>query len=245
MSPVIEGAYKYQNAGAPTGGVSEVQTLTIGGTPTGGTFKLAFDGHTTAPITWSATNATLIANIQAALRALPNIGSPGVTVAEGTITSGIGTLTITFGGNLAKLVVPTITVADNSLTGTSPTAAVAETTPGVTATARGAAPGARLLDTTNKVAYINTGTALEPVWSKELEETSLNGLVFTGAAAAGACTLTGAKVGDKVVSLVNLTDAADAKSSFEAIITVADQIQQSSASNLSSKKFHVLLVVKS
>jgi hypothetical protein len=245
MSPVMEGLYDYQNATAPVNGTNEVQTLTIGGTPTGGTFKLAFDGHTTAPIEWTDTDNNLVAAIDAALEALPNIGTGGVTTAAGTVSSGIGTVTLTFGGNLAKLVVPTITVADNSLTGTSPTAAVAETTPGVTATARGAAPGARLVDTTNKMAYINTGTALEPVWSKEVDEISLNGLVFTGAAAAGACTLTGAKVGDKVVSLVNLTDAADAKSSFEAIITVADQIQQSSASNLSSKKFHVLLVVKS
>jgi hypothetical protein len=165
MSPVIEGAYQYKNAGTPGNGTNEVQTLTIGGTPTGGTFKLAFDGHTTAAIEWDAVNNTLIANVQAALRALPNIGATGVTVAAGTITDGIGTLTITFGGNLAKLVVPTITVADNSLEGTDPTAAVAETTPGVTATARGAAIGATLTDTTGKKLYINTGTALEPTWT--------------------------------------------------------------------------------
>lgn len=165
MSPVIEGAYMYYNEGVPGAGTSEVQTLTIGGTPTGGTFKLTFDGHTTAPITWSGTNATLIANIDAALEALPNIGASGVAVAEGTITDGIGTLTITFGGNLAKLAVPTITVANNSLTGTNPTVAVAESTPGVTATHRGAALGALCIDKTNKKLYINTGTALNPTWT--------------------------------------------------------------------------------
>jgi len=165
--PIIEGGYEYMNAGAPGAGTDEVQTLTIGGTPDGGTFKLAYDGHTTAAITWTgADDAGLIAAVDAALEALPNIGTGGVTCADGTLTDGIGTITITFGGNLTKLAVPTITVANNSLTGTSPTLAVAETTPGVTATARGAAKGAILQDTTNGVLYINTGTALAPTWTK-------------------------------------------------------------------------------
>jgi hypothetical protein len=154
-----------QNAGVPSGGTSEVQTLTIGGTPTGGTFKLAFDGYTTAAITWSATNATLVANIDAALEALASIGTGNVTTAVGTMTAGIGTITLTFAGNLAKKAVSTITVADNSLTGTSPTLAVAETTPGVSATGRGAAIGTLLVDTTNGVLYINSGTANAPTWT--------------------------------------------------------------------------------
>jgi hypothetical protein len=165
MSPVIEGGFEYQNAGAPSAGTSEVQTLTIGGTPTGGTFKIAFDGHTSGAITWSATDATLLANIQAALDAMPNIGTNGCVAAAGTVSSGIGTVTLTFGANLAKLAVALMTIALNSLTGTSPTLAIAETTAGVTATARGAAPSATLTDTTNKKLYINTGTALAPTWT--------------------------------------------------------------------------------
>lgn len=164
---VIEDALEYDWAGAPSAGTDEVQTLTFGGTPTGGTFKLAFDGFTTAPITWSATNNTLVANVDAALEALPNIGTGGVVTAVGAMTAGIGTLTITFsGGNLTKLAVPTITVENNSLTGTSPTLAVVETTPGVNATWRGAAVGATLQDTTNGILYINTGTPLAPTWTK-------------------------------------------------------------------------------
>lgn len=164
--PIIEGGYEYEVAGAPVAGTTEVQTLTIGGTPTGGTFKLAFDGYTTAAITWSSTNNTLRDNVDAALEALPNIGTGGVTTAVGTMTSGVGTLTITFAGNLVKKVVPLITVADNSMTGTAPTAAVAETTPGVDVTARGAKIGATLTDTTNGILYINTGTAISPTWTK-------------------------------------------------------------------------------
>ena len=163
--PIIEGGSEYEVAGAPVAGTSEVQTLTIGGSPTTGTFKLAFDGYTTAAITWSATNNTLRDNVDAALEALPNIGTGGVTTAVGTMTAGVGTLTITFAGNLAKMVVPTITVANNSLDG-SGTVAVAETTPGVDVTARGAKIGATLADITNGILYINTGTAISPTWTK-------------------------------------------------------------------------------
>lgn len=65
---------------------------------------------------------------------------------------------------------------------------------------------------------------------------------FTGHNNTGACTLTGAKVGDLVLGVVNLTDGGGAASSFESTITVADQIQQTSASNLSAKKFSLLLL---
>jgi hypothetical protein len=153
------------NAGAPSNGTNEVQTLTIGGTPTAGTFKLAFNGYTTGAITWSATNATLIANILAALEALPSIGTGNVAVAAGSLTAGIGTITLTFQAGLGKMAVPTTTVANNSLTGTSPTLGIVETTPGVTATGRGAAVGGSLVDTTNAKHYTNTGTAAAPTWT--------------------------------------------------------------------------------
>jgi len=164
--PSIEGGLEYNMAGVPGAGTSEVQTLEFGGTPTGGSFKLTYDGYTTTAITWISSNDnTLIAAIDAALEALPNIGASGVVVADGTLTNGIGTVTITFGGNLAKLAVNLI-VATSSLTGTLPTAVVTETTPGVTADFRGASKGATVQDTTNGVLYINTGTALVPIWTK-------------------------------------------------------------------------------
>lgn len=152
------------NAGAPSAGTSEVQTLTIGGTPTAGTFTIRYDGFTTGAITWSATNATLLANINAALNALPNLEDGELVAAAGSLTAGIGTITLTFGGNRAALAVNTA-VATSSLTGTSPTAVITETTPGVTATGRGAAKGRLLIDGTNGTLYQNTGTALAPTWT--------------------------------------------------------------------------------
>jgi hypothetical protein len=165
--PIIEGAYRgWRSAGAPTAGTNEVQTLTIGGTPTAGTFTLTYDGFTTGAITWSATNATLLANINAALDPLPNVGASGIVATAGTLTAGIGTILLTFsGGNVAKRAVNTMT-ATSSLTGTSPTLAIAETTPGVDTTGIGAPIGAQLVDTTGGVVYANTGTALNPTWTK-------------------------------------------------------------------------------
>jgi hypothetical protein len=159
MQHIIAGAglgTPLRHAGVPSGGTSEVQTLTIGGTPTGGTFTLTYDGFTTGAITWSATNATLLANILAALEALPNISVGDVALAATTLTAGIGALTITFGGNLIKLAVPTIS-ATSSLTGTLPTVAVVETTPGVTGTHRGIAKGGLVIDTANAELYQNLG----------------------------------------------------------------------------------------
>lgn len=107
------------------GGTDEVQTLTITGTPTGGTFKLAFKGQTTANIAYNANAAA----VQAALRALSRIGASGVTCSGGALP---GTpVVITFGGKLGNQDVDTISVAANNLTGgTTPAVAVAETTKG-------------------------------------------------------------------------------------------------------------------
>jgi hypothetical protein len=161
---VPEGLFgPYYNAGAPVGGTNEVQTLTLDAT--GGTFRLNYGGFRTGAIAWSATNATLLANIQAALDALPNLGTNWVVAAAGTLTAGVGTITLTFsGGDVAKNTVALITVSDNALTGTA-TATVAQTTPGVRATFRNAQPGAFLIDYTNRKAYVNTGSAQgAPTW---------------------------------------------------------------------------------
>ncbi len=161
------------NRGAPTNGVSEIQTLTFAGTPTGGTVKLRFRGQTTAPISWSSTNNTLRDNIDTALEALSSIGTGNVTTAVGTMTLGIGTITVTFTGDLAKLSVPNIAVALNSLTGTAPTLAVAETTPGVTATRRNAAQEDYLLDTVNGTMYANTGVPPVAQWTEATPKLSV------------------------------------------------------------------------
>lgn len=145
--------------GTITAGTSEVQTLTIGGTPTGGSFKLKFENQITSAISWNSNNTTLLASINTALDALTSLGTSGCVATAGTLTAGIGTVVLTFGAARAKQAVETISVFANNLTGTSPTLAVAETTPGVNATGLYDQFGQIGYDTAG-IVYINTSTGV-------------------------------------------------------------------------------------
>lgn len=107
---------------------NEVQTATVTGAPTGGTFTLTWNSQTTTAIAYNATAAT----VQAALEALSNIDVGDVTV---TGAAG-GPYTVTFGGQYLGDNVAAMTASGASLTGgTSPGVTIA------TATAGGAATG--------------------------------------------------------------------------------------------------------
>lgn len=69
-------------------------------------------------------------------------------------------------------------------------------------------------------------------------------IAFAGAAAAGPCTATGLKVGDVILSVTGVVaaDVGDQSALFETVVTVNNQIQQVSASNLSTKVYHALVL---
>jgi hypothetical protein len=94
-------------------GTVGIQTLTITGTPTGGTFALAWQGQITAPIAYNASAA----NVQTALRALSGI-STNVTCTGGPLPG--SAVTITFSGVLITATVPLLTFNIGGLTGGSP-----------------------------------------------------------------------------------------------------------------------------
>lgn len=107
-------------------GTNEVQTITITGSPTGGTFTLTYGGKTTAAIAYNANAAA----VQSALEALSSIGSGNVVCGGGALPdSGV---TVTFKNTLGGQDVALITHTDSLTGGTSPAVSVAETTPGVT-----------------------------------------------------------------------------------------------------------------
>jgi hypothetical protein len=113
-----------QGAPVPASGPDEVQTITITGTPTGGTFTLTYSGQTTAAIAYNASAAA----VQTALEALSNIATGDVTCAGGALP---GTpVTVTFGGAYDGTDVPQMTAAGSFTGGTSPAVAVSTTTPG-------------------------------------------------------------------------------------------------------------------
>lgn len=116
--------------GAPTdvytAAVNEVQTATITGSPTGGTFTLSFDGATTGALAYNASAAT----VQAALEALSTIGTGNVTVSG----SAGGPYTITFVNAWGGQNVSAITKDVTGLTGgTSPNITMATSTGGAAA----------------------------------------------------------------------------------------------------------------
>lgn len=105
-------------------GIDEVQTVTITGTPTGGTFRLTYDGQQTATISYNATAAA----VQTALEALSNIAPGDVIVTGGP---GPGTpYVITFGGTLGDGNVSEITASSQLTGGTAPAISVVTSTQG-------------------------------------------------------------------------------------------------------------------
>ena len=108
----------------PGSAVNEVQTVTVLGTPTGGTFPLSFRGKT-ATIAYNAAATA----IDSALEALPTVGVGNVNVGGGPLPG--AAVTVTFVGALAGQNVPRLSAAVTGLTGgTNMAVQVAQTTPG-------------------------------------------------------------------------------------------------------------------
>lgn len=114
-------AYADQALTLRFGGTNAVQTLSMTGPPTAGTFTLTFASQTTGAIPYNATAA----QVQAALQALSSVGAGGFLCAGGPLPA--TPITITGAGPLGLQALGAITSAD-SLTGGS--SAIAATTAG-------------------------------------------------------------------------------------------------------------------
>jgi hypothetical protein len=117
-----------QNCTIVTNGTAtaDVQTVSISGTPTGGTFVLAYGGQITAPIAYNAAASA----VQSALQALSSIGSGNITCTGGALP---GTAVVcTFSGTLATGLKSLIVPGNGGFTGgSSPLASVVHSTPGL------------------------------------------------------------------------------------------------------------------
>jgi hypothetical protein len=137
--------------GPYAGRANEVQTITITGAPTGGTFTLTWDGETTAAIAYNASAAT----VQAALEALSNINPGDVTCAGGALPA--TPVTVTFKGRYQGQNVPQMTANSGSLTGgSSPTVTPSTTTGGGSTASDGTETLAGLLFCSVKSPAVNT-----------------------------------------------------------------------------------------
>ena len=125
MAQNVAGVYRCLTVDGYQPPVNEVQTVTITGSPTGGTFTLTYSGQTTGSIAYNASAAT----VQTALVALSNIGSGQVAVTGGPLP---GTpLTVTFTGTLAATNVAQMTATSSLTGGSSPAVTVATAVGGV------------------------------------------------------------------------------------------------------------------
>lgn len=105
------------------GGIDEVQTITITGSPTGGTWTATFRGQTATGLAYNITPDAL----ETALEALTSVGAGNVRVTGSAGSSYV----VTFLNDLGNQDVPAMTVSGAGLTGgTSPAVAVAQTTAG-------------------------------------------------------------------------------------------------------------------
>ncbi|MET3995042.1 hypothetical protein ABID65_006708 [Bradyrhizobium sp. S3.9.2] len=105
-------------------GSNDVQTVTITGTPTGGTFTLTSDGQTTAAIAFNATAA----QVQTALQALTRIGANNIDVTGGPLP-GVA-VAIRFKDALAAKPIALMTATGALTGGTAPAVGVAHTVTG-------------------------------------------------------------------------------------------------------------------
>lgn len=126
LTRVRPGAIDRHGDPIPPSSSDEVQTVTVTGAPTGGTFTLTYSGQTTIAVACDASAAA----VQNALVALSNVGSTDVLV---TGPAG-GPYAVTFGGELAATDVPQMTAAAALTGGTSPSVAVVTQTGGVVPT---------------------------------------------------------------------------------------------------------------
>lgn len=118
------------NMSPTSGGISGVyaagvQSLSVTGTPTGGTFTLAFQSVQTAPIAYNASAAA----VQTALNAISTISSQGgVTCSGGPLPATPVVITFGVNGLQPAIIAPP---EGNALTaGTTPAAAISVTTAG-------------------------------------------------------------------------------------------------------------------
>jgi hypothetical protein len=109
--------------GSGSNGVNEVQTVTISGGVTSGTFTLTYAGQETADLPWNASAR----NVRDALWALPTIGYGNVIVSG----ANGGPYTVTFINNLGGIDVALMTEDHSALLGGTPAIGIVSATSGV------------------------------------------------------------------------------------------------------------------
>lgn len=143
-------------------GTNEVQTVTITGSPTGGTFTLTYAGQTTAAIAYNAAASA----VATALAALSNLDAQDIALTGGP---GPGTAyVVTFiGADAGGMNQPEMTATGSFTGGTAPAVAVTTTTAGAAGATDGRQTAVGILFETIDVSHIEgtdlTGDVVVPL----------------------------------------------------------------------------------
>ncbi len=155
------------------------------------------------------------------------------------------TLTVEDGGTLNVVAGGTINGVSNAITlaSSAETEAGALTNKAVTPKGLSDTLAADTASSAETLAGASTSKFVTP---KGVSDTlgKIQAYSFAGHNLAGACAAAGVKIGDTVLCVVGLSaaDLGDVSSKFEAAVTVADQIQQSAASDLHSNTYLALVL---
>jgi hypothetical protein len=251
ISPINKTVTQVQAAAWVRQGVDQVQTLTMTGSPTGGTFTLTVNGQTTAPIAFNATAANVLTALNA-LTSLRSISLAGIAVsasADSFTTAGgpfPGTpITVTFIRDLGSTTHALMTADSASLTGgTTPTVTPTITTAATSPTLAkvglyeyNANYDATLIAETAHVPYLFssafTGSSGRASWTvpPTIQRGKMYGIGYLFNTASTLPQLTGAGNGpDAIHSLATpaLTVRVDSQTSLPVTLTRAQQISSGS-----------------
>lgn len=176
---------------------NEVQQVAVNAT--GGTFTLTYDGQTTSAIAYNASEAVLLA----ALEALSNIPTGSLRVTQTVAASPAFTYTVEFGSSLGETNVTQMTSGVGSLTGGAGTATITTVTAGAAVTDINLVPilpteisiyafssaQASISDTTNETSTYRLSDVMEVTlpttgryaeyWPLDASQSSFNALIET------------------------------------------------------------------
>lgn len=234
----ITGASAVTDAGSPVYASADgTFTLTAGSNSYIGTIERWISG-TVCIVRFAGIGSATFANVICA-----NLTTTGNTSIGNAVSDTIGfynttpTAQQTHIANAAAATAAALTdntggSADNTIANIAPAAAITDNSGGVN-------PGDNIIAAITNLDTLtdssggsvdNTVSAVSAIGDVVVMKTQV------GNNGAGALALTGTAVSDRVLSVQNLTDLTDDSDHFETTITVDNQIQQSSADNLSAKK---------
>ena len=170
----------------------------------------------------------------------------GAYTTEGVSGPGISTTPIInskiYEANITKGAVGTHEIADGAVTAAKLAAGAGGAITDASITSAAFAAGAVNTAALGAAAVATANLAAGAVTAPKLNLAGLKVIQASGVAAAGPVTTTGTAVGDRIIAVLCTSANTASAALFQTTVTVINQIQQSSATDLSASRFIFLLL---